>query len=1397
MKKAHPSSTYRFQFHKAFTFRDAMQVVPYLAELGIDAVYASPIFKADPGSNHGYDVVDPQVINPEVGTLKEFYQLVEMLREHHIGWIQDIVPNHMAFSTHNTWLMNLLELGSLSPYSSHFDSAFASDYFTGPIMVPVLGAPLEEVLKKGELKIVLKRGRLFVSYYENDYPLNHTAYLILAKPGEEVPSLLKEMRILPIGPEQIIGKEDFMDEWNQMILENRKASENPEYDEFFKHKLAELNKPSILRKILKKQYFELCYWKDSNTRMNYRRFFTVNSLICVNADRKEVFEAVHQLPKKWLDDGLIQGVRVDHIDGLLDPGAYVKRLREYLGSEAYIIVEKILEKGEELPADWPVEGSSGYDYLGQSNKLFTYSGGEKKIQAAYSKRTGDDRSADEQVAEKKQQILDESMQGELDNLVRFLQTSRLIPAKSTKAEREELKKAIAAFWTHFPVYRFYGNAFPLPKPEYDALKEFFVSLHAKYPQLSNGLQRLENILFKERKQNAEETIRAVKFYQRLMQFSGPLMAKGVEDTLMYTYNRFVAHNEVGDHPGFFSLDPQEFHHWLQKRSRHWPQAMNASSTHDTKRSEDVRARLQVLSELSGEWEDLLKGLQPFCPVDIPWSDAFLVIQTLLGVYPGDVDDADLEELKDRLKSYLEKALREGKASSNWTEPDTDYEQRTFGFALKLMEGEAWEKIQPLLRKLDYYGKFNSLAQLTLKHTAPGIPDTYQGTDLWDLSLVDPDNRRPVNYGERSAAVENWTEDENIAVLWNTRSDGRVKLHLLQKLLNFRQGQSALFREGLYRPLKVKGRYREHLLAFVRQNDQHFSITVIPLYIAKICEEQKCGIHEIRWKDTRIELPEDLVDFHFRDLLSARDISAGETLPVKELFREFPLAVLYAGLADRKRGGGILLPVASLPGPFGVGDIGPSAYKFIDYLASLKQTHWQLLPLNPSGANEHYSPYSATSAMAGNPIYISPELLASQGLLGKEDLLEEAIGSGKVVDYPAGESAKNRLLDKAYENFHSLSDTDERKTAFEAFIETEKIWLDDFALYTVLKIKHAEAPWYEWESAYRNRNVKVMQRLRQEEAFLLRKVMWKQFVFFHQWSDLRNYSRKMGVKLFGDLPFYVNHDSSDVWSKPAYFSLNNTGKVSKAAGVPPDYFNADGQLWGMPTFKWDKLKEDGYGWWVERIRKNMELYDVLRLDHFRAFYDYWEVPGKSKTAKDGVWKKGPGKPLFDALEKALGKLPFIAEDLGDISEGVYVLRGQLKLPGMKVLQFAFGEDLPSSPHIPHNYRTEFVAYTGTHDNNTAVGWYRKDADEETRQRLSAYAGVKVSDKNVHGILTRLAWASVAELAIVPMQDVLALDEKSRMNVPATTGTNWKWRLQAKQMKTSEAKWLKELSGLFGR
>jgi 4-alpha-glucanotransferase len=553
--------------------------------------------------------------------------------------------------------------------------------------------------------------------------------------------------------------------------------------------------------------------------------------------------------------------------------------------------------------------------------------------------------------------------------------------------------------------------------------------------------------------------------------------------------------------------------------------------------------------------------------------------------------------------------------------------------------------------------------------------------------------------------------------------------------------------------------------------------------------------EINWDDTAVVAPDDLKGDYLYNF-SETSMQVGNTISVSSIFRDVPFAILSISGKKNKRAAGVLLPVFSLEGDYGIGDFGRGAKAFIDFLKRGKQKYWQMLPLNPVDEGNMYSPYSSLSSMAMNPLLISPELLVEEKLIDKNILREYYFNEHGKVHYEYAHNVKFDLLNLAYENFHTNNHTG-LAIAYEAFCVKESYWLDDYSLFMALKHNLNMEAWHEWPDAYKNRDKKLLEDFVVIHREEIAKIKWVQFIADRQWNTVRGYCHRQGIKLFGDLPFYVSYDSVDVWANPDMFRIDKDGNMLGAAGVPPDYFSENGQHWGVPTYNWQHIKQTNYDWWVERLKKNIELFDVVRIDHFRALEAYWEIPPGEETARNGEWIKGPGMEFFNVLEERLGKLPFIAEDLGYEMEDVYALREKSGLPGMKVLQFAFGDNMETSVDIPHNYDNHCIAYTGTHDNNTTVGWYRHEAKTEDRHRLNEYTGKDVNEHNVHHVMAQMAYASVAGMAVLPMQDILGLDETARMNTPGTIYNNWSWRLPKKALNTDMENYLSWLTVMYNR
>lgn len=495
----------------------------------------------------------------------------------------------------------------------------------------------------------------------------------------------------------------------------------------------------------------------------------------------------------------------------------------------------------------------------------------------------------------------------------------------------------------------------------------------------------------------------------------------------------------------------------------------------------------------------------------------------------------------------------------------------------------------------------------------------------------------------------------------------------------------------------------------------------------------------------------------------------------------------------KRSSGILLHITSLPGQFGIGDIGPEAYKFLKFLKASGHTYWQILPVNPTDGIYQHSPYSSHSAFAGNPLLISPELLEKEGYVSLSEYDPPSEIRAEKVVFDRVENYKHRILNAAFENFKSRKKDD---PAYLSFLKNHSKWLDNYSLYLVLRKKFHKANWIDWPSGLRDRIPEAMQEAIEELQDELEKEKFIQYVFFSQWSKFMQQAHKEGIKIFGDVPFYVNHDSADCWANPEFFKLDDQKQPTDVSGVPPDMFSKTGQLWGTPVYDWEELKRQNYAWWIERLRQNLLLFDVVRIDHFRAFAAYWEVPAEEKTAIHGKWVKTPGIDFFRVVQKEFPEMPFIAEDLGVLDQPVYDLLEEYNFPGMKVLQFAFGDTNRENPYLPYNHTYNSIVYTGTHDNNTTRGWF-DESEDYVKEHLENYLGYKVLEDNVHLVLHRVALQSTCAVAIVPLQDITGLGGEAKMNIPGSNHGNWSWRATAEDIPEEKTGELFSLNELFGR
>jgi (1->4)-alpha-D-glucan 1-alpha-D-glucosylmutase len=802
-----PVSTYRVQFNRDFRFVDAIRIVDYLHDVGITDLYASPILKARPGSMHGYDVIDPTTVNPEIGTREEFDLLVSALQARGMGLVLDIVPNHMAASVDNPWWFDILEKGQDSAYAGFFDMNWEAQ----KVLLPILGKPYGEALESQELVITMENGRPILQYFEQKLPI-------------------------------------------------AAGAENMNVDQ-----------------VLSRQHYRLAYWRKAADGMNYRRFFDISDLVALRSERDDVFEATHRYVLTLVEEGKVTGLRIDHIDGLLNPKGYLDKL-----PETYVVTEKILAGNEHLRCDWRTHGTTGYDFLNFMNGAFVDQEGFHKLETIYSEFVQSDAMFMDIFRERKRQVMRELFAGEVAALMNRLCKLAEDDRHARDLATEDLKDAFVSVTACLPVYRTYIHHTEISETD-RAYIEDAIAVCGKGPAF-DFLRRV--LLVEPAWYLQHRKADYLDFVMHWQQLTGPVMAKGLEDTTFYVHNPLTSVNEVGgDSNGpdcYFGIE--EFHRRNLDRHARWPHTMNASSTHDTKRSEDVRARINVLSELPLEWSRSLRRwrrrLQGMAADGVPApNEQVLIFQSMLGAWPIEPD---------RLKQYVTKALREGKTHSSWININDEYENRVLSFVDSLYTNDKFlEDFERFQKKISYWGALSSFSQLALKITSPGIPDFYRGTEVWDLSLADPDNRRPVDFASRIAMLAALHKEATPHQLLKSWADGRLKLYVTWKLLNFRREHGDLFLQGEYIPLSVTGSRADHLIAFARHIHEDWCVVAAPRLLAKL------GRSKNVWQDTAIHLPPEagsrwtniLTDEQVSGALSAAKIFA--TLPVAVLARKSP------------------------------------------------------------------------------------------------------------------------------------------------------------------------------------------------------------------------------------------------------------------------------------------------------------------------------------------------------------------------------------------------------------------------------------------------------------------------------------------------------------------------------
>ena len=870
-------ATYRLQFNANFTFRDAIGLVPYLAALGVSHVYASSYLKARSDSQHGYDIVDHNAFNPEIGGEDDFDEFVATLRAHGMGHIVDFVPNHMGVGkSDNAWWLDVLEWGRFSPMASYFDIDWQSPKVAlrGKVLLPTLGDTYGSVLEAGELKLALDAGQgsFAVHYHEHVFPLTPPSYRRILDPSG-LAAFGERFRALGARAGRRARATVLKTALGQRL------AEDPEARRAVEETVARYNgtpgEPKSfvpLHRLLEAQHYRLAYWRVASDEINYRRFFDINDLAGIRVELPELFDIVHRLVLRLAGESKLDGLRIDHIDGLFDPRGYCEKLRRALPEGAYLVVEKILAAHEELRDDWPVDGTTGYDFLALVDALFADSAGEAKLRRALSEFTGIAEDFGAIADRAKRLIMHSALAGEIEVLANELDRMSESGTRTRDFTLNTLREAVMEIVAALGVYRSYIDA------------------KRRNPRDLAEIDRAVALAATERPDLAPELIsfvrdalsgagkRMMRFAMKAQQVTGPVMAKGVEDTAFYRYPLLLALNEVGADPRRFGVSVETFHERIARDAQAWPNRMLATATHDTKRGEDTRARILVLSELADEWSNQVAAWAEInraakTMVDgraaPSAADEYALYQTLIGAWPGDAP---------RIKAAMRKYAREAKRETSWARPNLAYEAALDRLVDACLVDPFVGAFAPFARRVAQRGVANGLARAVLKLTVPGVPDIYQGAELWDLNLVDPDNRRPVDYAARAEALAALGDDP--AVLLESWQDGRIKLFVIHRLLALRRDRPELFSSGAYVPLPAA----PHLVAFAR---------ILPGQ-SLIVAVRRLSAHTKR-QDDAIVLPPDLARVEYRSVLSGSK-SVAVVNPhhaLAEALRGFPACVLIS------------------------------------------------------------------------------------------------------------------------------------------------------------------------------------------------------------------------------------------------------------------------------------------------------------------------------------------------------------------------------------------------------------------------------------------------------------------------------------------------------------------------
>jgi (1->4)-alpha-D-glucan 1-alpha-D-glucosylmutase len=948
------SATYRLQFNKDFTFRAGAELLDYLCELGVTHVYASPILRSRHGSTHGYDVTDPTRLNPELGSEADFQLFQEELRHRGMGLLLDIVPNHMAASSENTWWMDVLEYGPESAYASYFDIDWhaPSRSREGKILLPFLGRPFAEVLEDQEITLTFVDGKFFVQYFEWVFPvaprsyrriLEHRLDTLKDRLGEDTAAYqeyagiaaaattLSERDIAAAVTTAAIGEKRL--QFEQLADRLRQlAASNSDVHAFVSENLQDLagirGNPesfSSLERLLAEQFYVLAYWQNLNQEINYRRFFTITDLVGMRVEDPFVFEATHSLILRMVEQNTVSALRIDHIDGLRDPLSYLNRLNERIAAppesspqtDIPVYVEKILARTERLRADWPVAGTTGYDFMNALNSLFVYPTGAQALERIYLDFLDINIDYNDLLYQKKKLAMGTLFAAELRSLGHQL----ALLANQDRYARDvpliELTQALNEVTACLSVYRTYIRNLEVSAEDRAVIEQAVAQAQILRPQLHPlAFPFISDVFLLQNRPHLLPDQREARlaFVIRWQQFTGPIMAKSFEDTFLYVYNPLISLNEVGGDPRPSAASPEYFHQVVQERSERWPQSLNATTTHDTKRSEDVRARINVLSEIPEEWKSHLyswsklnaphkKQVQGQTVPDR--NEEIFLYQTLIGMWPFAPEER--ATVLKRLQAYAVKATREAKVHTRWTLPNLEHEEALKQFIAQIIMGEDrspfFRDFTVFHHRIAHCAMINGLGQTLLKIISPGVPDFYQGSELWDFRLVDPDNRQPVDFAQRKAALTSLQGTKSPCVclaedLANNWRDGKIKMYVIWKALGFRLQNTDLFSHGDFAPITASGERQENISAYSRRNGEKALLVVLPRWLAAAQASESSMASQEFWADTHVPLSAS-------DPKSWRNVFTGETfsvsqatspphsLRIADLLRHFPVAMLEA------------------------------------------------------------------------------------------------------------------------------------------------------------------------------------------------------------------------------------------------------------------------------------------------------------------------------------------------------------------------------------------------------------------------------------------------------------------------------------------------------------------------